>query len=917
MNPFRSLVLLPLACLSVLAQPQGDILSDPRADAYNIRIGTQTFGPKYHLTTNTVLVETAEAIRDMGSDVIKFYLGKGLSGQYPGVSVPASATSLATLARNEPSCRRVLDMPFRHFLIWSYCFSAAGDASWNDGFSSSERQKEYAEIYEFTRHLLTTYNGSGKSFYLGHWEGDWYLLPGYNTAINPSTTAIQGMIAWLNARQQAVDDAMRDVPHTNVSVFHYTEVNRVRDAMVNASTNNQRLVNAVLPAVTNLDFVSWSSYDGMNLDKTTLNATLDYIQARLSTNKASVIPGRRVIIGEYGWGGSNTSAEQEPLTRQYLVKLLQWSPRFILFWEMYDNESKAYWLIDSTGAKTPCYDLHQRFANLARLQVGRFLENQGRLPTDPEFSSLTINSLSRRLAEPARFTVDQQNVVSVTGSVATVAATLTQGIYGDDLAAMRVFWGPQDGGTQSVNWAGSILVGTNRQFNASVWSARITNTLPGNNLYFRWQATNRNGSVWATNSVPFKVADLRPDDYGTRIRLGFAGYSRPTPLVNVPVLVRLGTNMPGFDYRQFASSTGGDLRFADGSGAVSIPHEIDEWNTNGTSFVWVQVPQLSASSSIWALWGNPHETNRPTSDSNGEVWSQDCELVWHLRESAFPRADSTLRHPAQSGGNPGSTALGAIGRASVFNGSSTFLDAGPVALGDQFTLSAWIQPDPAATSIQALWSNKPGGSLTDGLALFLNSWQTRDRKLLLETGTGTAGTIAATATNAIVSEGWHCVAATVDRIAGTARWVVDGQDATVSANVQPGFGNTANLLLGRFSDGLYSFKGSIDEVRLERQLRSGDWLWASWMMVASNGVLLSYPPVQRQRPKLACQSTSEGLRVDWPAYGTGYSVVSTTNLREPILWQPVTNMPVFDGQTWQVVLPAAGDHTRFFRLESL
>ena len=73
------------------------------------------------------------------------------------------------------------------------------------------------------------------------------------------------MIDWYNTRQKAVDDALRDTPHTNVFVYAYAEANRVRDAMVNPAGSNQRLVNMVLPYATNIDFVSWSSYDGMNL----------------------------------------------------------------------------------------------------------------------------------------------------------------------------------------------------------------------------------------------------------------------------------------------------------------------------------------------------------------------------------------------------------------------------------------------------------------------------------------------------------------------------------------------------------------------------------------------------------------------------------------------------------------------------
>lgn len=893
-------------------------LSDPAVDAFNIRMGTQTFGPRYRFTTNTVLVETAEAIRGMGSDVIKFYLGKGLAGQYPGLSVPSSATNLATLAQHEPSCRRVLDMPFRHFLIWSYCFAATGDAGWSDGFSSGERQKEYNEIYAFARHLLTQYNNTGKSFYLGHWEGDWYLLPGYNTSVNPTPVAIQGMIDWLNTRQQAVDDALRDVPHTNVAVYHYTEANRVRDAMNNGPANNQRLVNKVLPYVTNIDFVSWSSYDGMDLATPELHATLDYLEAHLPTNKAAAISGRRVIVGEYGWGGSKTSVEQELPTRTYLRRLLPWSPRFILFWEMYDNENKAFWLIDSAGNRTPCYFLHQRLANHARLAVARFQERQGRLPGDAEFAALVTPALENPLPAPTPLAWSRPEVLSLTGTVATVTGTLTQGVYGDEEASVWVFWGTEDGGTVQSSWANAQPVGINRHFNPTPFVASLTNLVPGTNVFFRYYATNATGEAWATNSVRFDVTAIDPADFGSRLGLTLAGYTRGEPLEGFPVLVKLGGHVPGFDYRHFASPTGGDLRFANASGTVLVPHEVDEWNTNGTSWVWVRAPSLTGpDDALWAYWGNPRATNPPATSTNGAVWSEGFELVWHLKESAFPRADSTTRHPARGGGNPGTTAAGAVGRAVVFDGTSSYLNAGLVDLGEAFTLSAWIKPDSTANSIQAIWANKPGGSIPDGFAFFLNSWQTRDQRLLFETGDGVAGAVASTATNVVSSGAWHHVAAVVDRVAGFARLFVDGTERTATPTVLPGFATHASTFLGRFSDGLYTFKGPMDEVRIEQRARSADWLWASWMNVVSNADFVVQGSVARRAPILDCRVNGGAARLVWPAHAVGFDLWTATNLSPPATWLKVTNMATLTEAGWQLDLPVLEETESYYRLQAL
>src|ERR1051326_8041546 len=248
-------------------------------------------------------------------------------------------------------------------------------------------------MYDLTHYLLTNYNNSGKTFYLGHWEGDGYLSVN-NWSTNPPPAEIPAMVAWLNNRQKAIDDAKAATAFSNVNVFGYSEVNRVRDAMLNGTNNNVRSINYVIPYVTNLDYVSYSSYDAQNLSTANLYATLDYIEAHIPTNKAGIVPGERLWIGEYGWGKSQTPDQQEPTARAYIQRLLNYPNHalpFILFWEMYDNEllsdgSDAFFcLIDTNNVKVPCWYLHNRFINQVRLLTAQFLETNGRLPTDSEW----------------------------------------------------------------------------------------------------------------------------------------------------------------------------------------------------------------------------------------------------------------------------------------------------------------------------------------------------------------------------------------------------------------------------------------------------------------------------------------------------------------------------------------------------
>ena len=92
---------------------------------------------------------------------------------------------------------------------------------------------------------------------------------------------------------------------------------------------------------------------------------------------------------------------------------------------------------------------------------------------------------------------------------------------------------------------------------------------------------------------------------------------------NFPVLVELGPTMAGFTYSNFTSAAGGDLRFYDSTQTRLLPYEIESWDTNGTSTVWVQVPELAPSNTeIYAFWGHAAQTNPPAYavDGSGDTF---------------------------------------------------------------------------------------------------------------------------------------------------------------------------------------------------------------------------------------------------------------------------------------------------------
>jgi hypothetical protein len=419
---------------------------------------------------------------------------------------------------------------------------------------------------------------------------------------------------------------------------------------------------------------------------------------------------------------------------------------------------------------------------------------------------------------------------------------------------------------------------------------------------------------------------LDQDAFSSAMKFFFSGYTKSTTLNNFPVLVNFNNSITGFAYNQFASPVGNDLRFTDASGQILCPFEIDNWNTNGTSSVWVLVPSISSSTNyIVAYWGNPALTSPASFTTNGATWTN-FSTVLHLEETGFPYADSTTLHPATGGVAPARTASGKIANAQVFNGSSQYLvPSGAINLGSQFSLSAWVNLDATASNIQTIWANKAAGATANGIALFVNTFNTTDGKLLLETGNGVNGALATTAAGAVPAGGWHHVLAAVDRGVGTAMLYVDGANVTGSGNgVRTDFNNNNVFNLGRYTSGSWYFKGTLDEPRIE-PLRSADWAWATWMNVASNSTFVTPSNVGApaivlgqpfQPPTLRMSISANRLLFNWPGQSSTFKLYSTANLIPPMQWTEVTNYTVLpDGQVQVPVSNDAGA-AMFYRLQS-
>ena len=129
----------------------------------------------------------------------------------------------------------------------------------------------------------------------------------------------------------------------------------------------------------------------------------------------------------------------------------------------------------------------------------------------------------------------------------------------------------------------------------------------------------------------FATCDVVHDwaKYARRFTVTFGGAPSDEPLEDFPVLVRLSENSPvGFHYADCVKPGGADLRFCV-AGGDPLPCEVERWNPDGESLVWVKVPTLTRGTRLTAYYGWAFA---PAVDAKA-VWDTHYLGVWHLGAS--------------------------------------------------------------------------------------------------------------------------------------------------------------------------------------------------------------------------------------------------------------------------------------------
>ena len=162
----------------------------------------------------------------------------------------------------------------------------------------------------------------------------------------------------------------------------------------------------------------------------------------------------------------------------------------------------------------------------------------------------------------------------------------------------------------------------------------------------------------------------------------------------LPVPVRLSTAITGFSYAD-VTQTGSakDLFFVDGENNP-LPYEIEKWDDQGESIVWVRVPTYAASAHIYMYYGGP-----AVAQNAAAVWSG-YTGVWHMSEDSGTVADATGNSldavPAGDDTTQSVATTGPVGngRVNAAGNKANRLDVAYDAklnLGDSLSFSGWVK----------------------------------------------------------------------------------------------------------------------------------------------------------------------------------------------------------------------------------
>ncbi len=404
-----------------------------------------------------------------------------------------------------------------------------------------------------------------------------------------------------------------------------------------------------------------------------------------------------------------------------------------------------------------------------------------------------------------------------------------------------------DGNLVITNLSGTLAAGDSFQiFKTTNYTGTFGYIQPPPGPHLSWQFDPATGLATVIGLLPANGVQFQTT-------ITFTNYNRSEVLTNFPALVVLNDDLPGFDYQQFVTGNGADLRFKSGDGSTNLNFEIDTWNPVGDSLVWVQVPYFTNNCSVIAAWGNSANTVPPACATNGATWTTNVLAVWHLSQTPPANVlDSTTNNNLAVSTNVlvASQVPGLIGGSLDFVGADNWLNVSnttPLKLtGGRFTLSAWVNLNAANTGV-IMAKGRNGGSWDSWfLGAGTNYGADFDSNPVnhlcvgFRYGSGPGNLVLASQTSSVLLSNWVQVVGTLD--GSNLTLYVNGQPNAVTPTTQAPYNISEQVWIGADLNRNY-LNGQLDELRVETVARSSNWVWAAYQNVASNATFTSVSPV--------------------------------------------------------------------------
>jgi len=299
------------------------------------------------VASGTQFLDGCNAVYNAGFRTMKFYCTAAYLTDYPLETAWSSAPVNLTQLAQTTEMAAGLAMNWHTVMLTAFTFANGTTNWWRVNPTTAAYAAEYAEIYNLAAHLLSTYNGTGRTFILQNWEGDWAFMDSFTVDTYVSREMVDRYAAFLGTRQRAVSDA-RKATASDCQILMAVELNRVVDARL--YPHRRRILTDLARRITP-DLISFSAYDativdqgswGANLAAWTAATTPVFTKALRAIQLA--FPGVPIQIGEFGFPegielppGRDVGAM---IAVVHSIALAAGVTDFI-YWQVFDNEETS------------------------------------------------------------------------------------------------------------------------------------------------------------------------------------------------------------------------------------------------------------------------------------------------------------------------------------------------------------------------------------------------------------------------------------------------------------------------------------------------------------------------------------------------------------------------------------------------